>query len=92
MFTRMTERETIGLITMLYDYKPSFETITSSNPLPLVVNQVVEYLTKRKYFIKFGEPTQKLYDLLARYDINIEQLQKKEDPAEDPEQKEEIKE
>lgn len=85
MFTRMTERETIGLITMVYDYNPSFENITSSNPLPLVVHQVVEYLTKRKYFSKFGEPTQKLYDLLQRYDIHIKQLEEKQ-------QEEEIKE
>lgn len=88
MCKRMTERETLGLITMLYDYKPSFENIESSNPLLLVVNQVTEYLTRRKYFTKFGEPTEKLYKLLDSYDIKIKMLQ--EEPK--TEAKEEIKE
>ena len=78
----MKEREYVGLIVMVYDYVPSFAEIESTNSLPLVVQQVIEFLTRKKFFEKFGDPTEKMYKLLRKYDIHIERLENKENDEE----------
>ena len=81
----MKELEILGLITMVYDYEPNFagHEITSSNPLPLIVQQVISFLTRKKYFTKEGEPTEKLYNLLESYDVHTKQLEDIEENVEE---------
>lgn len=81
----MRETEYLGLITMVYDYEPNFaeHEITSENPLIAVVHEVANFLTRKKFFTKDGQPTKKLYKLVDKYYIHIKQLEPAEETAED---------
>lgn len=81
----MRQRETLGLIIMMYDYKPDFEGIKQKDNCSIIVLEhfIHEYLQRRGYFDKReGRPTKKLYKLLHKYGVSIKQLKSYQDEYE----------
>ena len=89
----MKEEEVVGLICLLYDYEPKptkesnvklifGESKIQVYPIALI-GQVNNFLKRKGYFDKnYSRPTLKLYKLLYKYDIRIEQLKDLQDEYE----------
>ena len=81
MTKQQRELRDLGLIIMLYDYKPNFkengiEVKYEGNHIPVwsVLGITVELLTHNKYFTD-SRPNDNLYALLDKYGVTIKQLE-----------------
>ena len=93
----MKEIETLGLIVLTYDYKPSPNSniLLRFNDLRenqidykdvatwRLVTPVNDYLKRKGYFDKYeGRPTLKLYKLLSKHGVKIPKLKQYQDEYE----------
>ena len=84
----MKEIEILGLIIMSYDYNPKPSEINvyyeymagGAKHFPIwFVVKVGNYLKRKGYYSKDGQPTLKFYKLLAKYNIKIKPLKEWQD-------------
>lgn len=80
----MKELEIIGLIILTYAEECKYGNITwevkgKYQPLWHLTFQTFNYLKRKGYFSKAGRPTLKLYKLLHKHNVRIEQLREWQD-------------
>ena len=88
----MKEEEVVGLICLLYDYEPKpkesgVKLVYGENKLKVfpiaLIGQVNNFLKRKGYFNKNdSQPTIKLYKLLYKYNIRIDQIKDSQDEYE----------
>ena len=84
----MRESELVAAIVLLYDYAPAptdpkritCKVGNSIIPTFMLIQPLNDYLKRKGYFSKCsGQPTLKLYKLLHKHNVRIEQLKQEQD-------------